>query len=161
MVGHPHGNELGLINPFSNKSCNCVLSSASSLGGIRYDLLEIGCNTSSNPWTGGTYSWQLSRIIYCPHRPTQFFCAHFVLTHVHPRKLSGRSLILNCFKPSTLNLEVLSRQASEKEDAPFDMITLLILLSLGAGYPIPGARISHRSRTRLQFSHKLHIPFRR
>jgi hypothetical protein len=42
MAGHPHGDELDLINPFSNKSCNCVLSSASSLGGIRYDLLEIG-----------------------------------------------------------------------------------------------------------------------
>jgi hypothetical protein len=42
MAGHPHGDELGLINPFSNKSCNCVFSSANSLGGIRYDLLEIG-----------------------------------------------------------------------------------------------------------------------
>jgi hypothetical protein len=67
------------------------------------------CNTPSNPWTGGTYSWQLSRIIYCPHRPTRVFCAHFVLTHAHPRKLLGRSPIPNCSKPSTLNLEVLSR----------------------------------------------------
>jgi hypothetical protein len=63
------------------------------------------CNTSSNPWTSGTYSWQLSRIIYCPHRPTRVFCAHFVLTHAHPRKLLGRSPILNWSKPSTLNLE--------------------------------------------------------
>ena len=53
--------------------------------------------------------WQLSRIIYCPHRPTRVFCAHFVLTHAHPRKLPGRSPIPNCSKPSTLNLEVLSR----------------------------------------------------
>jgi hypothetical protein len=68
-----------------------------------------GCNTPSNPWTDGTYSWQLSRIIYCPHKPTQAFYAHFVLTHAHPKKLSGRSPILNCSKPSTLNLEVLSR----------------------------------------------------
>jgi hypothetical protein len=42
MAGHPYGDELDLINPFSNKSCNRVLSSANSLGGIRYDLLEIG-----------------------------------------------------------------------------------------------------------------------
>jgi hypothetical protein len=76
------------------------------------------CNTSSNHWTSGTYSWQLSRIIYCPHRPTRVFCAHFVLTHAHLRKLPGRSPIPNCSKPSTLNLEVLSRQASKKEDAP-------------------------------------------
>jgi hypothetical protein len=67
------------------------------------------CNTPSNPWTSGTYSWQLSRIIYRPHRPTQVFCAHFVLTHAHPRKLPSRSPIANCSKPSTLNLEVLSR----------------------------------------------------
>jgi hypothetical protein len=59
--------------------------------------------------TGGTYSWQLSRIIYCPHTPTRVFCAHFVLTHAPPRKLPGRSPIPNCSKPSTLNLEVLSR----------------------------------------------------
>jgi hypothetical protein len=42
MAGHPHGDELGLINPFSNKSYNCVFNSANSLGVIRYDLLEIG-----------------------------------------------------------------------------------------------------------------------
>jgi hypothetical protein len=76
------------------------------------------CNIPSNSWTGGTYSWQLARIIYHPHRPTRVFCAHFVLTHARPRKLPGRSLIPNCSKPSTINLEVLSRQASEKEDAP-------------------------------------------
>jgi hypothetical protein len=70
---------------------------------------EHTCNTPSNPWTGGTYSWQLSRIIYRPHRPTRAFCAHFVLTYAHPRKLPGRSPIPNCSNPSTLNLEVLSR----------------------------------------------------
>jgi hypothetical protein len=58
------------------------------------------------------------RIIYCSHRPTRVFCTHFVLTHAHPRKLPSRSHILNCSKPSTLNLEVLSRQVSEKKDAP-------------------------------------------
>jgi hypothetical protein len=70
---------------------------------------NVMCNAPSNPWTGGTYSWQFSRIIYCPHRPTRVFCAHFVLTHAHPRKLSGRSPIPNCSKPSMLNLEVLSK----------------------------------------------------
>jgi hypothetical protein len=54
--------------------------------------LRIGsnttCNTSSNPWTDGTYSWQLSRIIYRLHRPTRVFYVHFVLTHAHPRKTS-------------------------------------------------------------------------
>jgi hypothetical protein len=70
---------------------------------------EQWCNTPSNPWTVGTYSWQLSRIIYCSHRPTRVFCAHFVLTHAHSRKLSGRSPIPNCSKPRTLTLEVFSR----------------------------------------------------
>jgi hypothetical protein len=37
------------------------------------------------------------------------FCAHFILTHAHPRKLFGRSHIPNFSKPSTLNFEVLSR----------------------------------------------------
>jgi hypothetical protein len=40
-------------------------------------VLECCCNTPSNPWHSGTYSWQLSRIIYCPHRPTRVFCVHF------------------------------------------------------------------------------------
>jgi hypothetical protein len=72
------------------------------------------CNTPSNPCTSGTYSWQLSMIIYRPHRSTRVFCAHFVLTHAHLEKLPGRSPIPNCSKPSTLNLQVISRQAFEK-----------------------------------------------
>jgi hypothetical protein len=74
--------------------------------------------TPIHSWISGTYSWQLSRTINHPHKPTRVFCAHFVLTHVHPRILLGRSPIPNCSKPSTLNLEVLSRLASKKEDAP-------------------------------------------
>jgi hypothetical protein len=85
---------------------------------MRSNVVSHSCNTPSNPWTSGTYSWQLCRIIYRPHRPTRVFCAHFVLTHAHPRKLPSRSPIPNCSKPSTLNLEVLLRQDSEKEDAP-------------------------------------------
>jgi hypothetical protein len=42
MARQPQGDELGRINPFSSRSCNWVLSSISSFGGIRYDLLEIG-----------------------------------------------------------------------------------------------------------------------
>jgi hypothetical protein len=81
-------------------------------------MMRRVCNTPSNPWIDSTYSWQLARIIYCPHRPTRVFCAHFVLTHAHSRKLPGQSPIPNCSKLSTLNLDVLSKQASEKEDAP-------------------------------------------
>jgi hypothetical protein len=69
---------------------------------------DTTCNTPSNPWTDGTYSWQLPRIIYRPYRPTRVFSAHFVLTHAHPRKLPSQSPIPNCSKPSTLNLEVFS-----------------------------------------------------
>jgi hypothetical protein len=54
MAGHPHGDELGLINTFSKKSCNCVLSSANSLGGIRYVLLEIGAVPGLNSITKST-----------------------------------------------------------------------------------------------------------
>jgi hypothetical protein len=32
--------------------------------------MQLGCNTPSTPWTTGTYSRQLSRIIYRPHRPS-------------------------------------------------------------------------------------------
>jgi hypothetical protein len=42
MAGQPQGDELGWMNPFSSRSCNWVLSSANSFGGIRYDLLETG-----------------------------------------------------------------------------------------------------------------------
>jgi hypothetical protein len=76
---------------------------------VEPSVASCACKDPSNPWTGGTYSWKLSRIIYCPHRPTWVFCAHFVLTHAHPKKLLDRSPIPNCSKPSTLNLEVLSR----------------------------------------------------
>ena len=45
--------------------------------------------------------------------------------------------IPNFSKPSMFNLEVLSRQASEKEDAPCWYGYSLILLSLGLGYHHP------------------------
>jgi hypothetical protein len=54
MAGQPHGDELGLINPFSNKSCSCVFSSSNSLGGIRYDLLEIGAVPGFHSITNST-----------------------------------------------------------------------------------------------------------
>jgi hypothetical protein len=54
MAGQPQGEELGQINPFSSRSCNWVLSSASSFGGIRYDLLEMGAVPGFNSITNST-----------------------------------------------------------------------------------------------------------
>jgi hypothetical protein len=42
------------MNPFSSRSCNCVLSSANSFGGIRYDLLETGVVSGFNSITNST-----------------------------------------------------------------------------------------------------------
>jgi hypothetical protein len=96
------------------------------------------CNTPSNPWTGGTYSCQLSRIIYCPHRPTRVFCAHFVLTHAHPRKTSlvGHP---SQIAPSQVRLtwRFLRDRLPKKKIHLVGMDTLLILLSLGPGYHYP------------------------
>ncbi|GAB2281843.1 hypothetical protein Dimus_039499 [Dionaea muscipula] len=41
-TGAPHGDTLGLMNPFSNSSYNCACSSFSSAGAILYGALEIG-----------------------------------------------------------------------------------------------------------------------
>jgi hypothetical protein len=54
MTGQPQGEELGRINPFSSRSCNWVLSSTSSFGGIRYDLLEMGAVPGFNSITNST-----------------------------------------------------------------------------------------------------------
>jgi hypothetical protein len=54
MAGQPQGEELGRINPFSSRSCNWVLSSASSFGGTQYDLLEIGAVLGFNSITNST-----------------------------------------------------------------------------------------------------------
>jgi hypothetical protein len=54
MAEQPHGDELGRINPFSSRSCNWVLSSASSFRDIRYDLLEIGAVPGFNSITNST-----------------------------------------------------------------------------------------------------------
>jgi hypothetical protein len=54
MAGQPHGDELGRMNPFCNRSFNWVLSSANSFGGIRYDLLEIGAILGFNSITNST-----------------------------------------------------------------------------------------------------------
>jgi hypothetical protein len=51
MVGQHHGEELSLINPFSNRSCSCVFNSANSLGCMQYDLLEIGVVPGFNSMT--------------------------------------------------------------------------------------------------------------
>jgi hypothetical protein len=54
MAGQPQGDELDQINPFSNRSCNCVLSSANSFGGIWYDHLETGVVPGFNSITNST-----------------------------------------------------------------------------------------------------------
>jgi hypothetical protein len=54
MARQPQGDELGQMNPFSSRSCNWVLSSANSFGGIRYDLLEIGTISGFNSITNST-----------------------------------------------------------------------------------------------------------
>jgi hypothetical protein len=41
-------------SPFSSRSCNWILSSARSFGGIRYDLLEIGAVPGFNSITNST-----------------------------------------------------------------------------------------------------------
>jgi hypothetical protein len=43
------------MNPFSSRSCNWVLSSASSFVGIRYDLLEMGAVPGFNSITNSTF----------------------------------------------------------------------------------------------------------
>ena len=41
-TGAPQGEELGLMNPLSNRSCNCVFSFFNSAGAIRYRAMDIG-----------------------------------------------------------------------------------------------------------------------
>jgi hypothetical protein len=53
------------------------------------------------------------------HIPTRFFCVHFILIYAHPRKFLGRSTSQDCFGPSMLNPEFLSKHAFEKDDASY------------------------------------------
>jgi hypothetical protein len=77
--------------------------------------MVAGCEGSSAAVTsylleaGSAYIWSLFYDIDCPHRPTQVFSTHFVLTRAHLRRTS-RSV-----GPSTLNFRVLWRLASGKE----------------------------------------------
>jgi hypothetical protein len=106
------------------------------------------CNTPSNPWTGGTYSWQLSRIIYCPHRPTRVFVR--ILSSLmrtrenfpvgHPSQIAPSK--------ARLTWRFFQDRLPKKKMHLVGMITLLILLSLGPGHPIPGARISQSTPLR-------------
>jgi hypothetical protein len=96
------------------------------------------CNTPSNPWIGGTYSWQLSRIIYRPHRPTRVFCVHFVLTHAHPREnfpVSHPSQIAP--SQACLTWRFFRDRLPKKKMHLIGMDTLLILLNLGPGHHHP------------------------
>src|ERR1017187_7189368 len=54
-TGAPHGDVLGLINPLSNISSNCALSSFSSAGAIRYGAFEIGVVPGTNSIPNSTF----------------------------------------------------------------------------------------------------------
>jgi hypothetical protein len=110
-------------------------------GSLHPDMLHP-CNTPSNPWTSGTYSWQLSRIIYHPHRPTQVFCAHFVLTHAHPGNFPVGHPSQIAPNQAHLTWRFFRDRLQKKKMHLIGMNTLLILLSHGPGYPIPGVMIS-------------------
>jgi hypothetical protein len=98
-----------------------------------HNQTQISCNTPSNPWTGDTYSWQLSRIIYRPHKPTRVFCAYFILTRAHPRKLPDRSPIQIAPNQARLSWRFFWDRLPKKKMHIVGMNTLLILSSLGPG----------------------------
>jgi hypothetical protein len=98
--------------------------------------------TPSNPWTGGTYSWQLSRIIYRPHRPTRVFvhtlsslmCTQENFPIGHPSQIAPSQ--------ARLTWRFFWDRLPKKKMHLVGINTLLILLSIGIGYPISGGRIS-------------------
>jgi hypothetical protein len=70
---------------------------------------------------------------------------HFVLNQAHPRKFSIDHPSQDCSGTSTLNLEVLSRQASKKEDAPcLYEYSINSIKHWARISPSTGARISHK-----------------
>jgi hypothetical protein len=102
----------------------------------------FGCNTTSNPWTDGTYSWQLSRIIYCPTDQHESFVRTLSslkrtrenITVGHPSQIAPSQ--------ARLTWRFFRHRLPKKKMHLICMNTLLILLILGPRYPIPGARIS-------------------
>nr|GFC54854.1 hypothetical protein [Tanacetum cinerariifolium] len=67
ITGAPHGEELGLINPLSESSCNCVDNSCILAGANRYGARATGGNpgkssgkTFGNSRTIGTSSSRFS-----------------------------------------------------------------------------------------------------
>jgi hypothetical protein len=80
------------------------------------------CNIMSNLWTSGTYSWQLSRIVYRSHS-----CApekNFPVSH--PSQIAP--------SPARLTWRFFRDRLSKKKMHLVYMSTLLILLSLEPGY---------------------------
>ena len=53
-AGQPHSDELGRMNPLSSNSFSWFFNSVSSLGGIRYGLLDIGVVPSINSIANST-----------------------------------------------------------------------------------------------------------
>jgi hypothetical protein len=100
------------------------------------------CNTPSNPWTGGTYSWQLARITYCPTDQHE----SFVRTLSSLMRTRENFLVGHPYQiaPSQAHLTwgFIRDRLLKKKMHLVGMNTPLILLSLGPRYPIPGARIS-------------------
>jgi hypothetical protein len=76
---------------------------------------QIKCNTPSNPWTGGTYSWQLMRTR-----------ENFLVGHPSQIAPSQARLTQRFFQD----------RLPKKKMHLVGMDTLLILLSLGPGYHI-------------------------
>jgi hypothetical protein len=75
------------LNPFSIKSCNFILSSANSFGGIRYDLLEMGAvsgfrlitnSTSLSRGNPGRSSGNTSRNFTCYQNILDFWYDSFI-----------------------------------------------------------------------------------
>jgi hypothetical protein len=104
------------------------------------------CNTPSNLWTDGTYSCQAVSSLESYIVPTD---QHRSFVHTLSSLMRTRENFSvghpSQIAPSQARLtwKFFRDSLPKKKIHLFDMITLLILLRLGSGYPIPGARVSH------------------
>ena len=88
--------------------------------------------TSRFPEAGPAFIWQLIQDIDCPHRLTQVFSAHFVLTRAHPGR-TFRPVTHTQISPGQARLtsEFFGDRLPEKKLQLVGMSILLIILSLG------------------------------
>jgi hypothetical protein len=106
------------------------------------------CNTPSNPWTGGTYSCSsLGSYIVPTGQPKSFVRTLSSLMRTRENFPVGHT---SQIAPSQARLtwRLFRDRLPKKKMHLVDMITLLIVLSLGPGYPIPRARISQSTPLR-------------